>query len=371
MKILFLILASVVNLVSIGQSRKTRVSISGDDFYINGQITLKGKVYNGMRVEGLLPNSRMVQGIFDDYNEETQKLWAYPDTKKWDANRNTNEFMAAMPAWKESGLLAFTINLQGGSPFGYSSAKQTWINSAFLRDGKLDPAYMKRLERILDKADQLGMIVILGYFYFGQDQNLKDEAAVIDATKNATKWILENGYENVLIEINNECDINSIRIGSGDPYNHAILDVERVHELINIAKSISHRNKRLMVSTSFKGGSKPSHNVLQTADFVLIHGNGVKKPEKLTQLIQSVRADSSYKRNPIIVNEDDHFDFDKPENNFLAATKEHASWGYFDYRMKDEGFSDGYQSIPVDWSIGSERKRQFFALLRQVVSLNR
>jgi hypothetical protein len=29
-------------------------------------------------------------------------------------------------------------------------------------------------------------------------------------------------------------------------------------------------------------------------------------------------------------NEDDHFDFDKPVNNMLAAIGWYASWGYFD-----------------------------------------
>ena len=33
----------------------------------------------GNKIEGLLLNSRMVQGIFDDYNEETKKKWKYPD----------------------------------------------------------------------------------------------------------------------------------------------------------------------------------------------------------------------------------------------------------------------------------------------------
>jgi hypothetical protein len=32
---------------------------------------LKGIVWNGINMEGLLPNSRMVQGIFDDENPET------------------------------------------------------------------------------------------------------------------------------------------------------------------------------------------------------------------------------------------------------------------------------------------------------------
>src|SRR5699024_9815718 len=120
------------------QKRKTTVSIKGEDFYINNTITLKGKSYQGMKLEGLLPNSRMVQGIFDDYNPVTQNLWAYNDTEKWDADRNTDEFIVAMPMWKEHGLLAFTLNLQGGSPFGYSNSQQAWKNSAFREDGSLD-----------------------------------------------------------------------------------------------------------------------------------------------------------------------------------------------------------------------------------------
>jgi len=91
--------------------------------------TFKGRTYNGMKVEGLLPNSRMVQGIFDDLNDSTRSLWAYPDTKVWDADRNTNEFVKAMSEWRNHGLLAFTLNLQGGSPYGYSN-KQPWHNSA-------------------------------------------------------------------------------------------------------------------------------------------------------------------------------------------------------------------------------------------------
>lgn len=350
----------------VAQERNTTVSVKGEDFYINKSITLKGKIYNGMRLEGLLPNSRMVQGIFDDYNPQTQSLWTYPDTKKWDAERNTNEFITAMPIWKKYGLLSFTLNLQGGSPFGYSSQKQSWINSAFREDGSLDEKYIARLERILNKADKTGMVVIVGYFYFGQDQQLINEQAVKNATRNITQWIVDKEYRNVLIEINNECDINSIRNFAGDPYNHPILDVKRVHELISLAKSIQKNGRRLLVSTSFKGGAVPTDNVLEVADFVLIHGNSVEKPEEITELIKTTRTKASYKKNPIIINEDDHFDFDKPRNNFIAATQEHVSWGYFDYRMKEEKFVDGYQSIPVDWSIGSARKKAFFDLLKKI-----
>jgi hypothetical protein len=99
---------------------------------------------------------------------------------------------------------------------------------------------------------------------------------------------------------------------------------------------------------------------------VLIHGNGVPKADQLANLVKIVRARSAYSSNPIVINEDDHFDFEKPHNHFIAATSEHASWGYFDYRMKDEKFEDGYQSVPVDWSIRSERKRAFFQLVKRM-----
>ncbi|MCK4965489.1 hypothetical protein KAS50_00580, partial [bacterium] len=156
--------------------RKTEVSIKGDKFYINDIPTYKGRTWNGIQIEGLLFNSRMVQGIFDDLNPETRELWAYPDTKKWEPDRNTDEFVKAMDEWNDYGLLAFTVNLQGGSPMGYGN--KDWYNSAFTEEGSLRQDYMMRLEKILNKADETGMVVILGIFYFGQDQNLRDESAV-------------------------------------------------------------------------------------------------------------------------------------------------------------------------------------------------
>src|SRR5258705_1654089 len=137
-------------------ARKTICSIVGDEFYNNGQPTCQGRTWNGKKIQGLLLNSRMVQGIFHDRNTNTVQRWAYPDTRKWDPDRNTREFIAAMPEWRKHGLLAFSINLQGGSPEGYSSG-QPWHNSAIEADGSLRPDHVRRLEQILDKADQLRM----------------------------------------------------------------------------------------------------------------------------------------------------------------------------------------------------------------------
>ena len=339
--------------------RKTTVSIVGEQFYINGKPTFKGRIWNGHKIEGLLPNSRMVQGTFDDRNAQTRGQWAYPDTKQWSADRNTNEFLAAMSVWKQHGLLAFTLNLQGGSPQGYSK-DQPWHNSAFNEDGSWYPYDWNRLKKILDRADELGMVVIVGLFYFGQDERLKNEAAVIQAVDNATDWLLDEGYRNVLIEINNECNIR---------YDHAILQPERVHELIRRVKSKKVKGWRLPVSTSYGGGAIPQENVVREADFLLLHGNGVSDPAKIVDMVKKTRAVTGYKPMPIVFNEDDHFDFDKPMNNFTAATSAYASWGFFDYRMKNEGFDEGYQSVPVNWQISSPRKRGFFEKLKEITGL--
>ena len=132
----------------------------------------------------------MVQGIFDDRNPATRPMWDYPDGP-WDPDRNTAEFVAAMPAWRDAGLLAFTLNLQGGSPQGYSK-DQPWHNSAFEADGRLRDDYLRRLETILERADELGMVVIAGLFYFGQDHRLADESAVVAATDAAETRKREN-----------------------------------------------------------------------------------------------------------------------------------------------------------------------------------
>ncbi|MBN2452416.1 MAG: hypothetical protein JXR77_18665 [Lentisphaeria bacterium] len=334
----------------------TDISIHGQAFHLNGGPTYPGRVWQGHTIEGLLLNSRMVQGIFDDLNPETRARWAYPDTGVWDPERNTSEFLAAMPEWRRHGLLAFTINLQGGSPMGYSKI-QPWHNSALTEEGELRPDYMTRLERILDRADELGMAVILGVFYFGQDERLRDEAAVTRGLDAAVEWVLDRDYRNVLIEVNNECNVR---------YDHAILRPERVHELILRAKNHTRNQRRLLVSTSYGGGTIPHENVVRAADFLLVHGNGVREPDRIADMVRRTRQVPGYRPMPILFNEDDHFDFDKPRNNFVAAVEEYASWGYFDFRMAGEGFDEGYQSVPVHWGISSARKRGFFAKVREI-----
>ncbi len=355
----FLSLAGTAPVASQLRARqRTEVSIRGDQFLINGKPTYAGRTYNGMKIEGLLMNIRVVQGIFDDLNPETRSKWAYPDTGKWDPERNTREFVAAMPEWRKHGVLAFTVNLQGGSPEGYSKG-QPWENSAIDPDGNLRPAYMRRLARILDRADELGMVAIVGCFYFGQDERVKDEAAVKRAVVNATNWLLDGGYRNVLVEVDNETDVKA--------YDHDILRPARVHELIELAKSTTKGGRRLLVGTSYGGGAPARPNVVKVSDFLLLHGNGPDDPARIRKMIETSRQAEGYRPMPVLINEDDHFRFDEANSHMMTALGLYVSWGYFDPGKSD--YSDGYQCPPVNWGINTERKKQFFAKLKEVTGV--
>jgi hypothetical protein len=334
--------------------RRTQLSIEGGSFLINGRPTYEGRSFRGWKIEGLLMNSRMANGIFDDLNGATRGMWKYPNINVWDPERNTREFVEAMPTWRQHGLLSFTINLQGGNPRGYTR-EQPWQNSSFHEDGTRRQDYFRRLRKILNAADDLGMAPIVGCFYFGQDQRLRDEAAVIRALEETAAWILESGYRNTVLEVNNECNIR---------YHHSILGPERVHELISRAKNITRRGDRLLVGTSFSGGVIPSDSVVEVSDLILLHGNRVENPEVIADMVTRVRRLESYREKPILFNEDDHYDFDRSNNNMVCAVSAHASWGYLD--VGENNYRDGYQSPPVNWSINTERKRNFFGILTEM-----
>jgi hypothetical protein len=339
------------------------VSIANDRFLIDGTPTYPGRSWKGHRIEGRLFNSRMANAIADDENPFTRGSWAYADGD-WDAERSTREFIANLPAYRAHGLLAVCLNLSGGSPQGYSW-NQPWRICGFTADGTIKPAWAARLESVIKACDQLGMVVVVGLFYGKQSGTFKDEAAVKAAVTNAVDWLLEKKATNVLIEIGNEVDLPNV-------WAHPIIAAARCHELIELAQKRG--GGKLLVSTSLIALNAPPSAILATADFLLPHGNGVYGPDGHFQpsphgirlQVARWRAGEGYRGQPIVYNEDDHWEFDKPDNHFVAAVEAGASWGYFDYRMSRERFEDGFQSLPVDWTISSKRKRAFFGLLKEI-----
>lgn len=376
------------------------ISIENGDWLVDGRVTHAGREFRGHRIEGLLLNARMANAIFDDENVLTRDLWRYPDSGAWDAERNTDELISMLPTYRAAGLDAICVNLQGASPLGYyrsdeatlaalmdrirahhpgaqadavwaglpGRSSQPWSSSAFDADGYLKAAYTARAERLIRAAASEGLAVVLGLFYFGQDERLRDEAAVRQAVVQGCEWVLGAGFENVVIEINNECDVPR--------YEHPVLTPPRVHELIELAQSVHQGGRRLLVGTSFARYALPSEAVISASDCVLLHGNGIDAPSALAQRVDEVSALSTYRGQPVVFNEDDHFDFDSADNHFMAALSRHASWGYFDPGPGAGGsaaygdYAVGYQNPPINWRLSTSRKRAFFELLGQVSGAN-
>jgi hypothetical protein len=355
----------------------TTLSIEGNKFLIDGEIVNAGRRLGDIPLDGLLMNSRMINGIFDDMNPETVHKWVYPDTGEWDAERNTREFIEAMPQWKADGLDAFTVGVQGGSPFGYSK-EQPWDSGGYEADGSLRPAFFDRLRRILDEADRLGFAVIVDLFYQGQEKRLADDDAVRRAVVASAQFLLDGGWRNVAIEIANECNIPH-------EYTHSrLMRGENVHELIALAQSVERDGRRLLVSSSFvdtrrwedvPGVVFVPGETLAVADFVLLHGNGTPTPDYIVQAAEELKAMPEYRGVPIIINEDDHFEFEAEHNHMKAALRAGISWGYFDPGSEPTwpiphptpgDYENGFQAVPINWGPSSALKRQFFDTLRSI-----
>jgi hypothetical protein len=249
---------------------RTRVTVDGRRFRINGAIT-----YPGQPAEGLLMNVRMVNSVFED----TNRPWFNPSA-------NTDEFVARMSEYVSLGVRAFTVSLQGGYP-GYEGAR----NTAFLKNGDLRSSYLARVARVIERADALGAVIILSLFYQRQDQHLQDEAAVRAGVVNTVDWIRGKGYRNVILEVANE-------YGHAG-FNHAILRSDAgVAGLLRLAKN---RYPALPVAASYIRNGRTTSQVAAASNVILVHFNAVALSD-IPARVQALR--SAYPGKPIVCNED-------------------------------------------------------------------
>jgi CubicO group peptidase (beta-lactamase class C family) len=219
-------------------------------------------------------NVRMVNATFEDRGRDD-----------FDADENTDRFIAAIPAYATLGVNAFTLCLQGGMP-GYEGA----INSAFNSDGTLRSDAMDRVERVIRACDENGVAVILGLFYQRQSKQLRDEAAVRAGVINAVRWVESLGLSNVMIEVANEYPHRG--------FVHAVIrDHSSQAELIRLAKQTA---PELLITASGYGDGRIAPQVAQACDFLTPHWNGTK----VDQIAARVEALRQYGK-PIVCNEDD------------------------------------------------------------------
>ena len=301
---------------------RTRLTLDGTRFRLNGGLT-----YPGQPAQGMLLNVRMVNSVFQDDGK-----------RDFDPEKNTAEFVGKMPDYVTHGARAFTISLQGGYP-GYNGAR----NSAFRSDGTLEPAYLARVARVIERADALGAVIILSLFYQRQDQVLRNEQAVRTGVIKAVDWVKQKGYRNIILEIVNEY---------GHPgFDHAVLRSDAgVADLIRLAQG---RLPSLPVSASTQGTARTTPRVAAASDLILVHFN-----QLATSAIPSrVRDLRSANRNkPIVCNEDGRTG-SAAVAALLASVQAGASYGllverinqrypfYFRGRSDDAATYDKYKTL--------------------------
>lgn len=293
---------------------KTNLSVSGEQFLVNGKPTYSEIPGSNMQAHGLLFNQRMIQGIFDDRGN--RKRYKRGGMGFFDPDANTEALVAALPQWHAYGLRAITVGLQGGWPVGMVDVEEI-ENNPFRENGKeIDQAYLKRLDRIVKAADELGMVVIVNILYWAQTKKFRTGLEIRNAVISACRFLRDKGYGNVIVDVANEYNIDLFA-------DHALVnDPEGMASLIGLARCESGN----MPVGSSGGGGMMDEEVVRASDVILIHGNGLSRG-KYYDFVKRIKACAPGK--PIVCNEDSPC-CTRVDVSLSAG----VSWGYYNNYTK-------------------------------------
>ncbi len=113
-----------------------------------------------------------------------------------------------------------------GGPLYVPEIYENYDNNGFTAEGKLKPAYAGRMARILARADELGMVVIVGLFYIAFAKKMEDNAIWRTADESLS-FLSETGRQNLLIELAHESDLID-KLANRDLFR-----LERAAQMIN------------------------------------------------------------------------------------------------------------------------------------------
>ncbi len=265
------------------------------------QKTYTGNGYK-RQAQGKLMNLRLAQALFHDE-------WMHE--KPFDPGKNVDAVISALDFYKAHGVLMIAVSLQGGNAgyekqvngidrqngYKYGREKGTYV-SAFRPDGSLKPEWLARLERLLRAADERGMVVNLMYFYQGQDEQFESSDAIHAAARNATNWLIEKNFRNVIIDVANEWDLGGTR-WDFDAYipKHVLELIEEVRQCFQKKRA----DYALPVSVSSDGRMNYPESLSKAVDLVLIHGNNKTPAQKNARVAELKSVDR-----PVLMNEDDN-----------------------------------------------------------------
>ena len=244
------------------------------------RLTYSGRAYRS-QARGKLMALGLTQALFDD---------DLSSEEHFDPDRNTAEVIKALDLYREHGVLAISVSLQGDNPLHGSDINNTLrrhrqagsqgpLVSAFRSDGSLKQGWLRRLRRLVEEADRRGMFVCLIYFQPGQDDIFDSPNAIVAATRNITDWLIGSDFRNVIIDIANEWDVEE------SSWDHGRFIPENINRLIEVVRDrFNTADYTLPIGAS--GSSRMSYpdSLAQACDLVLIHGNGMTPGEKIRRL---------------------------------------------------------------------------------------
>jgi hypothetical protein len=108
------------------------------------------------------------------------------------------QLIANMDTFASYGVNTVSVYLMGsrfGDVKGYNE------------DGSLNPAYSDRMGRIIEAADKRGMVILVGCLYWGGSRSKWEgwgQEQANAAVANTVRWLKDNNYRNVLVDIDNE-----------------------------------------------------------------------------------------------------------------------------------------------------------------------
>ena len=116
------------------------------------------------------------------------------------SDQTAQELIDSLDPFKSYGINTISVYFMG-SRFGDVKG--------YRPDASLDPLYSKRMARIVEAADERGMVVLVGCLYWSTSRANEDlghwtQTQANQAVANTVTWLVENDYRNVFVDPDNE-----------------------------------------------------------------------------------------------------------------------------------------------------------------------
>lgn len=132
---------------------------------------------------------------------EPVKLWGLRCNNALMSPAVTERLVNNLDHMAEHGINLISVCLQGTNG-GFPDTEAG--PNAYTTDGRIMPAFGKRLEWLVREADKRGMVVYVGLIMPRKDERLRDEAAVKAAIEASGKLLTDRKLRNVFVNIYQE-----------------------------------------------------------------------------------------------------------------------------------------------------------------------